>query len=35
MNLFEAFIGAFGLILILLFVVQTVAMAKRLAREGE
>ncbi len=35
MNLFEAFIGGFGLILILLFVVQTVAMAKRLAREGE
>ena len=35
LNLFEAFIGAFGLILILLFVVQTVAMARRLVREGE
>jgi phosphatidylglycerophosphate synthase len=35
LNLFDAFIGAFGLILILLFVVQTVAMARRLVREGE
>lgn len=32
---FDLFVGAVGAILILLFVTQTVAMAKRLAREGE
>ena len=35
LNLYEACVGTFGLILILLFVVQTIAMARRLAREGE
>jgi phosphatidylglycerophosphate synthase len=35
LNMFEAFVGTFGLILILLFVVQSVAMTRRLAREGE
>jgi hypothetical protein len=35
LGIFDAFVGAFGTVLILLFIVQTVAMARRLIREGE
>ena len=35
LSVFDAFVGAVGTILILLFIVQTVAMARRLIREGE
>lgn len=32
---FDVFVGAVGLVLMLLFVIQTVAMSRRLARQGE
>ena len=35
LSIFDAFVGAVGTVLILLFIVQTVAMARRLIREGE
>lgn len=35
LGIFDAFVGAVGTLLILLFVIQTMAMAKRLIREGE
>jgi phosphatidylglycerophosphate synthase len=35
LGIFDAFVGAVGSFLILLFVIQTLAMTKRLAREGE
>ena len=35
LGIFDAFVGAVGAILILLFIVQTLAMARRLIREGE
>jgi hypothetical protein len=35
LGVFDLFAGAVAVILILLFVVQTLAMARRLAREGE
>ena len=35
LNIFDAFVGAVGTILIILFIVQTVSLARRLLREGE
>jgi phosphatidylglycerophosphate synthase len=35
LGIFDTFVGAVGLFLILLFVIQTLSMTKRLAREGE
>ena len=35
LGIFDAFVGAVGAVLIILFIVQTVAMARRLIREGE
>jgi phosphatidylglycerophosphate synthase len=35
LSVFDAFVGAVGALLIILFIVQTLAMAKRLTREGE
>lgn len=35
LSIFDAFVGAVGALLILLFIIQTVAMARRLIREGE
>jgi len=34
-SLFDLFVGAVGVLLALLFVIQTLAMTRRLAREGE
>ena len=35
LSIFDAFVGAVGTVLIILFIVQTLAMARRLIREGE
>jgi phosphatidylglycerophosphate synthase len=35
LGIFDVFVGAVGAILVLLFIVQTLAMARRLIREGE
>ena len=35
LNIFDAFVGAVGTLLIILFIFQTIAMARRLIREGE
>ena len=35
LSVFDAFVGAVGTILIILFIVQTVSLARRLLKEGE